>query len=314
MLILLASVALSHDGAVRGGGEPSATRPTHSDLMLPLLKAVKDGKAHKIRDASERAFEILGLSHDARAEIMPGRTTTYVKYRAGWANYRLKQARLLEAPERGLVKITQMGLDVLKEGPARIDRKYLAKFESDENTEMLDQREISLETPDEIMRRGLKGMKGKIYQELKEELVKMSPDAFERLVLDLCNKMGYGKPERLGKPGDQGIDGTIWEDRLGLGEIHIQAKRWEPDVGPAAVRDFIGALSATGTKKGIFITTSSFTAGARDAVENLKDGTRVKLIDGNRLVELMDEYGVGVVRAEDIAINRVDGEYFTQFD
>lgn len=290
--------------------------PTAKDIMQPLLEALKDGKSCTLREAAERAYEILDLSHDARTASMPGRNRPAIYSRMRWARNYLKRKRLLELPGHGLVRITAQGSAVLREGPATLDKKRMPGLESAAGADpgVLPADDDASETPEEAMRRGLGGMRGQLYQELKEELEKMSPAGFENLVLDLCKKMGYGDLTRhTGESGDRGIDGIIREDRLGLGEIYIQAKKWAPTVRAKDVRDFVGALAATSTKKGIFITTSSFTAGARDAVEGLKDGTRVILMDGDQLVELMDECGVGVVRAEDIAINRVDGEYFTQF-
>ena len=293
--------------------------PTVEGLMLPLLEAVKDGVSYQVRDASERASEILGLSRDARNAVMPGRTTTTVHYRLGWARHYLKRAGLLEAPSYGLVKITGRGLEVLAENPTSIDKKYLSKFGPADNAEdpgvVHPAGEDSSETPEDTMRRGLAGMRGRLYQDLKEELERVSPAGFEKLVLDVCKNMGYGDMTRhTGESGDRGIDGIIREDKLGLGEIYIQAKRWGSSVRAKDVRDFVGALAATSTKKGIFITTSSFTADARAAADTLKDGTRVILIDGDMLVRLMDESGTGVVGSTAITINRVDREYFTQFD
>lgn len=293
--------------------------PTVEGLMLPLLEAVKDGVSYQVRDASERASEILGLSRDARNAVMPGRTTTTVHYRLGWARHYLKRAGLLEAPSYGLVKITERGLEALAENPTSIDKKYLSRFGPADNAE--DPGVVHLaggdssETPEDTMRRGLAGMRGRLYQDLKEELERVSPAGFEKLVLDVCKNMGYGDMTRhTGESGDRGIDGIIREDKLGLGEIYIQAKRWGSSVRAKDVRDFVGALAATSTKKGIFITTSSFTADARAAADTLKDGTRVILIDGDMLVRLMDESGTGVVGSTAITINRVDREYFTQFD
>ena len=293
--------------------------PTVEDLMLPLLQAVKDGHSYQVRDASERTSELLGLSSDARNVIMPGKTTTTVHYRLGWARHYLKRAGLLEAPSYGLVKITDLGSKVLAEQPSKIDKNYLSRFGPTDNAEdsgvVHPAGEDSSETPEDTMRRGLAGMRGRLHQDLKEELERVSPAGFEKLVLDVCKNMGYGDMTRhTGESRDRGIDGIIREDKLGLGEIYIQAKRWGSSVRAKDVRDFVGALAATSTKKGIFITTSSFTPDASAAVNNLKDGTRVILIDGDQLVSLMDESGTGVVESATITINRVDREYFTQFD
>lgn len=225
-----------------------------------------------------------------------------------------------QAPNRRPMHITQRGLDVLREEPSRIDRKYLLQFtESADRSEDIDNSrpaDEDSETPDEIMRRGLDRKRDQLYSELRDELQDVSDKGFERLVRDLCKKMGYGDSASLtGGPGDRGIDVVIHEDKLGLGEICIQAKKWkDAKIQPKDVRDFVGALAATNTKKGIFVTTSFFTDEAKRAAADLKDGTRVILIDGMRLVKLMDEHRVGVVESENITINRLDGDYFEQLD
>lgn len=236
---------------------------------------------------------------------------------ATWASHHLKLAGLLESAGHGYLKITKRGSEVLAESPSKINRKYLSGFRVVDGTEDPDPETTAesslLENPDETIQLGFEDKCGKLYQELKEALANMSPAGFEKLVLDVCKSMGYGKIRHTGESGDHGIDGVISADVLGLEEICIQAKRRKDPVGPKDVRDFVGALAPTSTQKGIFITTSSFTKEAHIAASNL-GGTRVILIDGDRLVELMNEYGTGVVKEYDITINKVDTAYFEQFD
>lgn len=246
-----------------------------------------------------------------------GRKTSIVYDRATWASTYLKRAGLLESAGHGYLKITQRGSEVLAENPDKITRKYLSKFGAIDGS-VKDPYEstvdpISPETPDDTIQRGLADQRSQLYHELKEALANISPTGFEKLVLDMCKSMRYGdKIRHTGESGDHGIDGVISADELGLEEICIQAKRWDSSVGPKDVRDFVGALARTSTRKGIFITTSSFTEEARAAASNL-GGTRVILIDGDKLVKLMNEYGTGVVKEYDVIINKVDSEYFDQF-
>jgi restriction system protein len=152
-----------------------------------------------------------------------------------------------------------------------------------------------------------------LYNELLEKVKTVSDQGFEMLVLDLCKKMNYGDlVEHTGKSGDQGIDGIIKEDRLGLGEIYLQAKRWEGQVPSKEVRNFVGSLQATKTKKGIFITTSDFTPDGRDFAKRLSD-TTIILINGKELARLMVEYDVGVSEVNNIKIKKIDQDYFDQY-
>ena len=291
--------------------------PPFEDFMLPLLTAVSETASPpppRTRDAVKRACKILGLSNDEMAQTGPGRKTSIVYDRATWASTYLKRAGLLESAGHGYLKITQRGSEVLAENPSKITRKYLSEFgvvdgDEDLGTEQAAD-DISSATPEETIQRGLEAQRSQLYQELKEALAHMSSTGFENLVLDVCKKMRYGsKSQHTGKSGDRGIDGVIQTDELGLEETYIQAKRRKDPIGAKDVRDFVGALARTSTKKGVFITTSSFTEEACVAASNL-DGMRVILIDGDRLVELMNKYRTGVVEHDTIIINKVDSEYF----
>jgi len=152
-----------------------------------------------------------------------------------------------------------------------------------------------------------------LYNDLLEKIKSVSDNGFERLVLDLCKKMNYGDiVQHTGKSGDQGIDGIIKEDRLGLGEIYIQAKRWENAVQSKEIRNFAGSLQATKTKKGIFITTSDFTSDGIEFVKKLSDSTII-LINGKELAKLMEEYDVGVSEVDSVKIKKIDQDYFEQY-
>ena len=253
------------------------------------------------------------------AQTGSGRKTSIVYDRATWACTYLKRAGLLESAGHGYLQITKRGSEVLAENPDKITRKHLSKlgaFDGGAKNPDAEPTEdaISSETPDDTIQRGFDYKRRQLYQELKEALANMSPTGFEKLVLDVCKSMRYGDTiEHTGESGDGGIDGVIRADELGLEEIYIQAKQWGSNsVRPKDVRDFVGALAKKSTKKGIFITTSSFTKEAHAAASNL-GGTRVILIDGDKLVELMDKYDTGVVEHDTITIKKVDSEYFDQF-
>ena len=285
--------------------------PTYEDLMLPLLKAVGDGKEHRLADLRCKIYDDLGLSEEQKTRIMPKKNATYVDYRMGWARTHLRLAGLVSIPGRGMIKITPSGAEVLNAPPPRIDRKYLRKIpEFVENTRRGDSGDEEHgdgnETPEDAMRRGFEGVRNALYAELEDAVQQISPEGFERLVLELFKKMGYGDiVTHTGRSGDGGIDGIIRKDRLGLGEIYVQAKQWNSPVQVRNVREFMGVLDG---KEGIFITTSTFTpSAAKEAKSN------VALIDGKELVRLMEEYGVGVSEVENITIKALSGEYFEQF-
>ena len=285
--------------------------PKFEDFTLPLLRALGDGGEHELAGLRARICDGLGLSEEQRTAVMPRKRVTYVQFRMGWAATYLRMAGLLSRPGRGIVRITARGKKVLQSPPPRIDRKYLRGIpEFVANVRRADPgkdaRDEGSETPDDVMRQGFEDVRSALYGELKEAVMQVSPGGFEHLVLELFNRMGYGDwVEHTGRSGDGGIDGIIRKDRLGLGEIRVQAKRWSGPVSAGPVREFMGVLHG---KDGIFITTSTFAPNAeKEATSN------VALIDGEKLVELMWEYGVGVSDVETLKIKALDSEYFDQF-
>lgn len=245
--------------------------------------------------------------------------------RVGWAKTYLKKAGLLESPRRGTFRISSVGRDVLAEKPARIDARYLRRFpsfvefqnpsrsESEADDSLI---EASAEqTPEEVFDRAYQGLRGTLVSELLSSVLEMSPAFFEKLVVDLLVRMGYGGSIKdagnaIGKSGDEGIDGTIKEDKLGLDIIYLQAKRWAPGnlVGRPEIQKFVGALAGQGAKKGVFITTSSFT---KDALEYApRNETKIVLIDGEKLANLMIDYGIGCNAVQTYEIKKIDSDYF----
>jgi restriction system protein len=244
--------------------------------------------------------------------------------RVGWARTYLKKAGLVESTRRGYVKITSRGLEVLSQNPDIINVKFLKQFpefiefqntkrETNEN-ETDETQELS-ETPEELLETAYQKIRKSLAQELINKVVQLPPTFFEKLVVDLLVKMGYGGSladagKAIGKTNDEGIDGTIKEDKLGLDIIYIQAKRWQPGstVGRPEIQKFVGALAGQGAKKGIFITTSSF---SKEAWEyQPKNETKIVLIDGEQLAQMMIDHDLGVYPTNKYEIKKVDHDYF----
>jgi restriction system protein len=294
--------------------------------MLPLLQQFGDGKEHSIHEVLGKLAQVLSLSEQEVNELLPsGKQTTFYN-RVGWARTYLAKSLLLEMPRRSYYKITTRGKEVLKSNPARIDMKYLEQFpeyiefREREGTRKKaqdngnDSEETDSKTPEEMLEYAYQEIRDNLAQEILV-LVKKSPPAFfERLVVELLVNMGYGGSRReaaraVGQTGDEGIDGIIDEDRLGLDAIYIQAKRWDAAVGRPEIQKFVGALMGKRARKGIFITTSSFTSEAASYVSNID--FKVILIDGKRLAEFMIDYNVGVTESISYQLKRIDSDYFS---
>lgn len=293
--------------------------------MLPFLRYIADGKEHTLREAEENLAENFNLSPVERAELLPSGQQGVFKNRIGWARTYLKKAALLESPKRAVFKITERGLKTLASNPSRIDVKYLEQF-----TEFMEFREASKPengvtvpielpqskvTPEESIELAHQGLRDQLASELLARILGCSPTFFEQLVVELLVKMGYGGSrkdagERIGQSGDGGIDGIIKEDRLGLDTIFIQAKRWQGSVGRPEIQKFVGALQGQRAKKGVFITTSSYTADAADYATRID--TKVVLIDGKQLAGLMIDFDVGVAQAATYIVKRIDSDYFEE--
>ena len=295
--------------------------PTFEEVMLPLLKAIRNKNDHSMKDVIKTISDDLNLTDEERNRLLPSGKTTYMQSRVGWAKTYMKFAGLVEQTERGLVNITEAGLNVLNENPSKIDRQYLSKFpefvewqtKSEQSQKEIEPTQITNQTPEDMIALGYKIVQEVLYSDLLEKIKSISAQGFELLILELCKKMNYGNwVKHTGKTGDHGIDGIIKEDRLGLGEIYLQAKKWENQVTSKEIRDFAGSLQATKTKKGIFITTSDFSPDGKNWIKNLND-TTIILINGKQLSELMIEFDVGVSTVDEIKIKRIDQDYFEQF-
>ncbi len=300
--------------------------PDYQTVMLPLLRLAADGQEHSLRGNIERLASEFSLGEDERKELLPSGGQATFDNRVGWARTYMKKAGLLESPRRGYLRITARGREALKQNPEKIDVKFLEQYQ-----EFLDFRtkrapksdqpgeskpEVVLEqTPLEAIEAAYETIRGGLVDELIDQVMQCSPEFFERLVVDLLVRMGYGGTRKdagraVGKSGDEGIDGIINEDRLGLEVVYLQAKRWKDTVSRPELQKFVGALHGQNAGKGVFITTSSFSKGAVEYARGLQD--KVVLVDGDLLANLMVDYGVGVSLERSYEVKRVDSDYFTE--
>ena len=294
--------------------------PDYQAVMLPLLKRLADGKEHKLSELVDALGSEFGLTGEELSERLPSGTQKLFTNRVGWARTYLKKAGLLNSPKRGFQQITERGRTVLSQEPGRIDNKFLGRFPEfvafiDGSTGGDDEGESTKpsKTPFEVLEDAYGQIQSTLANELRETLKKVDPKQFEQIVIDLLVSMGYGGSradagKAIGKSGDEGIDGIIKEDRLGLGVIYVQAKRWEQVIGRPEVQKFAGALAGQHATKGIFITTSSFTNEALGYASSL--GMKVVLLGGLGLANLMIEHGVGVTTENVYKIKRIDSDYF----
>lgn len=310
--------------------EKSMAVPDYQSVMLPLLQFAEERKAEiSTGEAFESLATRLGLTDDDLKEMLPsGLQGTFVN-RVGWAATYMKKAGLLEPTRRGYYRITLRGLDLLKKDPKTINVKLLKQypefleFQKLKGTRSGDKANISknsldLEsaTPSEALEDAYKNLRDELIDELLARLKKSSPSFFERIVVDLLVKMGYGGSradagKAIGRSGDGGIDGIIKEDKLGLDFVYVQAKRWDSNpVGRPDVMQFAGALQAQKATKGIFITTSRFTPDARSYVSQI--GSKIVLIDGDQLSNLMIDHDVGVSTVSLYPVKRIDADYFDE--
>jgi restriction system protein len=299
--------------------------PDYQSIMLPLLKLSNDGEIHKFRASIEELAKHFHLSPEERKELLPSGKQPTFDNRVGWARTYMTKAGLLNSPKRGLFQITQKGKDVLAKNPSDINVQFLEQFpefmefrqlrrEKNQNSPTIQESSNSI-TPEENLENSYQALRSELGAEILSTIKSCSPDFFEQLVIDLLVTMGYGGSrkeagEAIGKSGDEGIDGIIKEDQLGLDIIYIQAKRWESVIGRPEIQKFAGALQGQRAKKGIFITTSGFSKDAIDYACSID--TKIILIDGVQLVDLMIDHNVGVSTEAIYELKRIDSDYFTE--
>jgi len=301
--------------------------PDYQTIMLPILQLAEDKEEHKFSDSVQYLADKFSLTDEEKGELLPSGTQAVFNNRVGWARSYLKQAALLSSPKRGYFRITEQGLDLLAEKPERITSSLLERysefkeFKSRKRDQSKTQEEIEttnileIETPEDSLASAYKLLRKKLEDEILISVKDSSPSFFERLVVDLLVKMGYGGNRQdagraLGKSGDGGIDGIINEDQLGLDVIYIQAKRWEGVVGRPEIQKFAGALQGQRAKKGVFITTSGFTKDAMDYVSLIE--SKIILISGEKLASLMAEHNVGVAVVGKYEVKKIDSDYFDE--
>ena len=298
--------------------------PDYQSLMLPLLRYMGDGKEHSLRESIDILADKFALDDEERRHMLPSGQQTTFDNRVGWARTYMKKAGLLESTRRGYFQITKRGMDVLKQNPSDIDVQFLKQFSEFLEFQTVHRTkpevtggddEAETQTPEETIEAAYQQVRKGLAAELLQTIKTLSPSFFERLVIDLLVKMGYGGTrtdagEAIGRSGDGGIDGIIKEDRLGLDAVYIQAKRWEGVVGRPEIQKFAGALQGQRARKGIFITTSTFTQDAEEYVSRID--SKIVLIDGDRLAQLMIDYNVGVASTALYELKRVDSDYFTE--
>jgi restriction system protein len=299
--------------------------PSFQELTLPILKLAGDGIEHTVKEACGHLAELFKLSPTEVDEMLPSGRQSRFRNRVAWAVAYLKSAVLVDSTGRGRFRISDRGRDVLKKPPTRIDIAFLMQFpevrafrgggKAGAKAEPVPEESASLGTPEEVIEVASRQLREQIAAELLQKVKSCPPHFFEQLVVDLLVKMGYGGTladagKVVGKSGDGGIDGVIKEDRLGLDSVYVQAKRWQSGVGEPTVREFAGSLEGQRARKGVLITTSTFSADARAYVSKIDK--KIILIDGVTLVQYMLDYGVGVVESAHYSLYRIDSDYFEE--
>lgn len=301
------------------------TIPDFQSLMLPLLKIAADGKEHNVHDAVRKFEGDFALNDEEKEARIPSGSQTVLMNRTIWARTYLKKALLITDPRRSHFQITQRGLDLLAENPKEININLLKRYSEflefraqrpkEEKTVSVSSQDEET-TPEEQMEIAYQSIRTSLVDQLIEEIIKTSPAFFERLVVDLLFAMGYGGTKRelaqaVGKRGDEGIDGIIQQDKLGLDTIYLQAKKWQAEstIGRPEIQKFVGALHGKHARRGVFLTTAKFSREALDYVTYID--TKVILVDGQRLANLMIDYGVGVSLSTRYEIKTIDHDFFT---
>lgn len=299
--------------------------PDFQSIMLPLMQFANDNQEHKVRDAIDYLANLFNLTDQEQQELLPSGKQPIFENRVGWSRTHLKKAGLLDYPNRACFKITPRGKELLQTQPTVINMSLLKQYpeylefigstapngsisKSEIQSNFTDQ-----ETPEETLEYAYQRIRKTLAQEVLDKVKTCSPSFFERLVVELLVKMGYGGSIKdagrvIGKTGDEGIDGVIKEDRLGLDVIYVQAKRWNDTVGRPEIQKFVGALAGQGAEKGIFITTSKFSPQAADFVP--RSNIKIVLIDGEQLAQYMIDFNLGVSIVSEYQIKKIDSDYF----
>ena len=297
------------------------TIPVFQQIMLPLLQLLEDKQEHSLRQVIDSLTNQFSLTKEEQDDLLPSGKQAIFDNRVGWARTYMKKAGLIEYTRRGLFHITERGLEVLGQDPVRIDMRFLEQFEeyrrfrATKREKPREPEEEGKETPEEALGNAYKNLKDTLASDLIQQLKAGSSKQFEHIVIDLLVAMGYGGSRKeaakaIGKSGDEGVDGIINEDRLGLDIIYVQAKKWEATVGRPEIQKFAGALQGHHARKGIFIATSDFSTGAIDFASRVD--SKIILIDGDALVQHMIDHNIGVSTSANYQVKRIDSDYFVE--
>lgn len=305
--------------------------PKYNEFFSPVLHALEDGQIKRALEIRKYALNYLNVSEEDRKQMLPSNTQRLVDNRATWAITYLCKANLIERVAKGKYKITNTGIQVLHEKKDHVELKDLYQFDSFRqfiNTDTLSEEKKDLSqpsvledlqegTPQDNLNASMEQINKELSANLLSEIMERSSAFFEKMVVQLLLKMGYGSALEdgfvTGCSGDEGIDGIIREDKLGFSSIYIQAKRWAEDkaIGRPEIQKFVGALAGQGAQKGLFITTGTFTKEARSYVEK-QLSTKVVLVDGEKLTKLMIEYNLGVSVETVYTIKKIDTDFFSE--
>jgi len=294
--------------------------PTYDEITKPLLQYAKDEQPHSTNDSIATLADIFQLTKPERDQLLPSGKQEVFANRVGWARTHLKKAGLVESTDRGFFCITKRGLEVLKENPTKINPDYLMKFPEYIEFKSIHRekgekgKKPELTTPKEQMEYAYLQIVEELEEEVLQKLKQVSPKKFEHIVIDLLVAMNYGgnrqdAAKAIGGPGDEGFDGVINEDKLGINKIYVQAKRWDGhNVRHVDIRNFIGSLDVAHADKGVIITTSGFNDDALEAV--VKSSKKIVSIDGQQLAHLMVENNIGTSQEDSWVIKKLDTDYF----
>ncbi|MDD6923624.1 MAG: restriction endonuclease [Veillonellaceae bacterium] len=301
--------------------------PKYNELMPYVIQALGDGNIHTIKELEAFCVDALQLSVEDRQELLPSGRQTALINRLNWAKTYLQKAGLVVTPKRGNHQLTDLGKKAFADGPEKVTLNYLKQFDSynefvaikkEDGKIVSAVEEVETKSPQDMLDEAISQMNASLADDLMTEIMKISSYEFERLVVRLLLKMGYGtlqlnKEAVTQKTNDEGIDGIVTADKFGFDSVYIQAKQWKIDstVSRPEVQKFLGALVSKGASKGLFITTSTFTKGAIDCAKEVKP-QKVVLVDGEQLAKLMIEYNLGVSTVETYEVKRVDYDFFNE--
>ena len=305
----------------------SVAVPKYNELMPYVIQALGDGNIHTIKELEAFCVDALQLSVEDRQELLPSGRQTALINRLNWAKTYLQKAGLVVTPKRGNHQLTDLGKKAFADGPEKVTLNYLKQFDSYNEFVAIKKEdrkivsavdEVETKSPQDMLDEAISQMNASLADDLMTEIMKISSYEFERLVVRLLLKMGYGtlqlnKEAVTHKTNDEGIDGIVTADKFGFDSVYIQAKQWKKDstVSRPEVQKFLGALVSKGASKGLFITTSTFTKGAIDCAKEVKP-QKVVLVDDEQLAKLMIEYGLGVSTVETYEVKRVDYDFFNE--